>query len=40
MKGARFEFYKEQPLILGGAVERCSGRICLEVNCQAWKITL
>ena len=25
MKGARFEIYKKQPIILGAAVERCSG---------------
>ena len=25
IKGARFEFYKKQPLILGAAVDKCSG---------------
>ena len=35
IKGARFEFYTKQPLILGVTVERCSGGICLDVNCQA-----
>ena len=25
IKGARFEFYKKQQLILGAAVEKCSG---------------
>ena len=31
---------KKHPLILGAAVERCCGSICLEVNCQACNFTL
>ena len=40
IKGTRFEFYKKQQFILGAAAERCSGSICLEVNCQACNSTL
>ena len=38
--GARFEFYKKPPLILGAAVQRCSGSIWIEVNCHACNFTL
>ena len=40
MKGAKFEFYKKQLLILGAALEMCSGSICLKVNREACNFTL
>ena len=36
---ARFEFYEKQLLILGGAIERCPGSLCLEGNCQTCNFT-
>ena len=38
-KGARFEIYKKQSIILGAAIENYFGSICLEVNCQACNFT-
>ena len=40
MKGAGFEFYEKQRLILGAAVERSPGSLYLEVNCQTCNFTL